>query len=203
MEMPIAGWGKINNYQQEINNANFPLIRQIKVPNTVSFTPLDDIKDGSWKICSPETAGDFTAVGYFFARELYNHLHIPIGLINTSWGGTMVETWISRGAFEQSDEFKTMIASMNAADMEKAAKEKSESMMKKIESIQGPLDKNPNTENWNKNDFDDSHWAHMKLPGYWESRGLEDLDGIVWFRKQVEIAEEDAGKAAVHRPGKN
>src|SRR6516164_3138499 len=91
MEMPIAGWGKFRNYQQEIAEANYPLIRHIKVPNAVASTPQDDITGGEWKVCGPETVGDFTAVGYFFARELNKKLNVAIGLINSSWGGTMVE----------------------------------------------------------------------------------------------------------------
>lgn len=73
------------NSEAEIAAANYPQIRHIKVPLTISTTPKDDIESGDWKVCSPSTAGDFTAVGYFFARELYNQLHIPIGLINTTW----------------------------------------------------------------------------------------------------------------------
>ena len=97
---------------RKLQHANFPEIRHIKIPNTVNTVPQKDISKGEWKICSPATAGDFTAAGYFFARELYNQLKVPIGLINTSWGGTMVETWTSREAFENSDEFKSMIAQM-------------------------------------------------------------------------------------------
>jgi sialate O-acetylesterase len=112
MEMPLAGWGKINNYEQEIAAADYPQIRHFKVPNTVSVVPMDSISGGDWKICSKETAGDFSATAYFFARELYRQLHVPIGLINTSWGGTHVETWTSRGAFEKSEEYKSMIAGL-------------------------------------------------------------------------------------------
>ncbi len=106
MEMPIAGWGKINHYEEEIAAADYPMIRHFKVPNTISSNPQEDVTGGAWQVCSPATAGDFTATGYFFARELYNKLKVPIGLLNTSWGGTMVETWISKKAFENSDEFK-------------------------------------------------------------------------------------------------
>src|ERR1041385_1550843 len=121
MEMPIAGWGKINNYEQEIAAANYPQIRHIKIPNTVNTKPQNDIEKSEWKICSPATAGDFTAAGYFFARELYDQLKIPIGLINTSWGGTHVETWTSREGFEGSEEFKNMIAQMPSLNLDSLA----------------------------------------------------------------------------------
>ncbi len=195
MEMPIQGWGKVHNYQQEIANAEYPQIRHIKIPNTVSPTPKDDIDKGEWQICSSQTAGDFTAAGYFFARELYNQLHVPIGLINTSWGGTMVETWISRNAFEQDEYFKKMIAEMSTLNLDELAKKKKEKMMNTITSLQGGLEKNENTELWKTNDYDDSKWPHMKLPGLWEEQGmgLEDLDGVVWFRKTIIIDDVNAG----------
>jgi sialate O-acetylesterase len=199
MEMPIEGWGKINNYKQEIAAANYPQIRHFKVPNTVSLTPAEDITGGEWKVCSPETAGDFTAVGYFFARELYNKLHIPIGLLNTSWGGTMIETWTSRGAFEKSDEFRSMIASMPSIDLATLAKQKKDAMEAALKAIPGAYDDHANPEDWKNEILDDSHWAHMHLPGLWEQQhmGLENLDGVVWFRREVMVAAEDAGKTAV------
>ncbi len=195
MEMPIAGWGKINNYEQEIAGANYPLIRHIKVPNTISSVPKDNIPEASWKICSPETAGDFTAAGYFFARELYNKLKVPVGLINTSWGGTMVETWISRQAFESSDEFKQMIAGMPSLNLDSMAKIKKEASIKRIEALQGSLNTTGGV-TWNETSTDDSNWPVMQLPGLWETQQLGDLDGIVWFRKTITISPEDAGKAA-------
>src|SRR3954466_2252203 len=131
MEMPIEGWGKVNNHEQEIAAANYPEIRHIKIPNTLNTVLQKDIPGGEWKICSPATAGEFTAVGYFFARELYNQLKVPIGLINTSWGGTHVETWTSREAFESSDEFKSMIAQMPQLNLDSLSKARKEETAKK------------------------------------------------------------------------
>jgi len=187
------------NAAKEIQTADFPQIRQIKIPNTVSALPKDDISGGEWKTCSSQTVADFTAVGYFFARELYNKLHVPIGLINTSWGGTMVETWTSRGAFEKSDVFKSMIASMPQLDLGALAKQKQQKMTEKLKALQGSLgDIGGNTVEWKNADIDDSKWPTMKLPGQWEQQGLglESLDGIVWFRKIVMVADADAGKPA-------
>lgn len=188
--------GAINS-AQEIASANYPQIRQIKVPNVVSVVPKDDITSGEWKICTPETSGDFTAVGYFFARELYNQLHVPVGLINTSWGGTHVETWTSRTAFEQSDEFKTMIAGMPMLNLDSMAKVKKAEMDRKMQALQGDLPKPGETEHWKTTNFDDSKWPAMQLPNLWEGKGLPDLDGVVWFRKDVTVSATDAGKETV------
>lgn len=197
MEMPIAGWGKINQYEQEIAAADYPQIRHFKVPNTVSATPASDIPGGAWKICNPGNAGDFTATGYFFARALYQALKIPVGLVNTSWGGTHSETWTSKAALAQSDAFKDIAAAMDNANPAADGKEKMKLLLQKIESIQGPLENAAATEKWKEPAFDDSHWQHLLLPGLWEAQGYADLDGLAWFRKTIEIAPEDAGKQAV------
>ncbi len=197
MEMPINGWGKINNYEEEIIAANYPQIRHFKVPNIVSTTLKDDITGGDWKICSPATAGDFSATAYFFARRLYNQLKVPIGLINTSWGGTQSEAWTSKKAFEQSPELKYVADAMTNGDMETFIKQRGETILKNIQKVQGSFENNANTTDWKNADFDDSKWPMMKLPGVWESQGLPDLDGTVWFRKTITISDADAGKAAI------
>ena len=195
MEMPIEGWGKINNYKEEIADANYPMIRHFKVPNEVSSTPLEDVSGGSWQICSPATAGDFSAVAYFFGRELYNKLKVPIGLLNTSWGGTIVETWASRKAFENSDEFKSMIAGMPLLNLDSLAKVKTQETRKRLEALQGSLNVT-DADTWKDAVTDDSKWPQMQLPNLWETQQIGDMDGLVWFRKTVNISAEDAGKPA-------
>jgi sialate O-acetylesterase len=196
MEMPIEGWGKVNDYEREIASANYPQIRHIKIPNTINSTPQKDIPQGEWKVCSPATAGDFTAAGYFFARELYDQLKVPIGLINTSWGGTHVETWTSREAFESSPEFKSMISQVPVLNLDSLAAVRKQSMMKKIEALQVSLPSSNEAASWASADFNDSKWPQMQLPSLWEQRQLGDLDGVVWFRKTIDVSANDAGKEA-------
>lgn len=195
MEMPVAGWGKINNYQQEINNADYPQIRHFKVANAVSMKLKDDIAGGEWKICSSTTAGEFSATAYFFARELYNRLKVPVGLINSSWGGTQSEAWTSQQAFEQSDEFKD-IATLMKQDGTEVVNKRYENRIKSIEKIAGTINAE-DVANWKNEDYDDSKWLHLQVPGVWESQGLAGLDGVVWFRKTITVSSEDAGKEAV------
>ncbi len=98
MEMKLA---KADNAEAEIAAARFPLIRQFQVGYEVSNEPLNTA-GGTWVPASPETAGKFTAVGYFFARELHRKLGgVPVGLINASWGGTAIEPWMSPGVLAQ------------------------------------------------------------------------------------------------------
>lgn len=97
MEWSVAA---SSNPAAEIAAANYPLIRHIKVPLVQSNVPLDNFR-GSWQVCSPETAGGFTACGYFMARKLHQELSVPIGIINSSWGGTRVEPWTPPIGFQR------------------------------------------------------------------------------------------------------
>ena len=94
----------VKNYQEEVKNASYPNIRLFTVLTNASPKPLDDVI-GSWKICSPESINTFSAVAYFFGRELYQKLNIPIGLISTSWGGTKAEAWTSQNVLENNISF--------------------------------------------------------------------------------------------------
>ena len=86
-----------NNADVEIENGNDDYIRHFKVPRTYATVPEDQLAGGAWQLCNSSNVGDFTAVGYYFAREIRKHLDVPIGLLNTSWGGSRIEPWMSAG----------------------------------------------------------------------------------------------------------
>lgn len=94
----------VKNYEQEVVNANYPTIRVFTVLTNASPKPLDDVT-GSWAACSPNTIKTFSAVAYFFGRDLYQNLKIPIGLISSSWGGTKAEAWTSQTVLEGNTDF--------------------------------------------------------------------------------------------------
>lgn len=83
-----------NNAAEEIANAKYPYIRLFQVPMTTAATPQDQV-NAQWRECSPETISGFTAVGYFFGREIHRNREVPVGLIQTAWGGTRAEAWTS------------------------------------------------------------------------------------------------------------
>ena len=126
MQMAVNG---VKNSKAEIAAAKYPKIRLISVPQRGSQTPLEDFQ-GKWVECSPKTVGGFSAAGYFFGRDLYKALDIPIGLIHTSYGGSSCETWVKRSVLETDfqykpmlDRYRKMIADFNPAKA-KAAYEK-------------------------------------------------------------------------------
>ncbi|MEL7495967.1 MAG: sialate O-acetylesterase [Planctomycetota bacterium] len=120
MEWTVA---RSANPEAEIAAANHPQIRLIKVPRNQSNVPLDDF-EGSWQVCSPETAGNFTAVGYYFGRTLQKKLDVPIGLINSSWGGTRVEPWTPPVGFKAVPALNELSNQVNLWDPKSPARKK-------------------------------------------------------------------------------
>jgi sialate O-acetylesterase len=196
MEMPIADWGKINNYEQEIAEAEYPLIRHFKVPKSLSTSLKDDVSGGEWQTCSPSTAGDFSATAYFFARELYKRLKVPIGLINTSWGGTIIETWISEEGFSKKEDLKYIANNMKLNQIDSVLKQGRDVVLKYADDIVNRIESNPNPKDWKNIDYNDAKWPVMALPGLWENQGLKALDGILWFRYTFHVDETDFNKPA-------
>jgi len=97
-----------NHRDVEIASANLPEMRLITIPNVGTQEPQSNF-NGEWKVCSPETVGDFSAVGYFFGRRLHHTLEVPVGLINTAWGGSSIEAWLPRDAMESSGHYDALL----------------------------------------------------------------------------------------------
>jgi sialate O-acetylesterase len=107
MEMSVGGSA---NRDAEIAAAKYPGIRMMSVAHVPAETPQNDCR-GQWKVCSPETVGGFSATAYFFGRTLHQELDVPIGLINSSWGGTPIQAWTSREDQEALPELKSLLGS--------------------------------------------------------------------------------------------
>ncbi|RRB04401.1 sialate O-acetylesterase [Larkinella rosea] len=182
--------------EEEKKAANFPQIRHFKVPHDKSLTPKDDVTGGEWQATTPETVGNFSAVAYFFAREIYNRMQVPIGLLNTSWGGTQVESWISREAMNSFDEFKEPLASMPVS-LEELSKSRKKKLDEVIIQQQGGFPDAETVQSWSGASLDDSNWQTMAVPGYFDLKILSGLDGVVWVRKEFTLPAEWAGQSMV------
>jgi len=188
---------KTMNAEKEIADSNYPMIRHFGVAQDLSGTPKEDLKQGKWEAANKETVGNFTAVGYYFARKLYTELKIPIGIINTSWGGTNVETWTSREAFQNSPEFKAMIADVPVVDIDSVFEIYKKSVLDNLKKVQG-FDVSLENENQFKElNFQDKNWPEIKVPSLWENQQIGNIDGIVWMRKTIVLTAEQAKKEAV------
>ncbi|MDX1941074.1 MAG: sialate O-acetylesterase [Saprospiraceae bacterium] len=192
MEWPVAA---ANNAQKEIAAANDHKIRHFYVPHEGSEMPQDKINGGPWQMASPQTVGNFTAVGYYFAKELRKHHDIPIGLLHSSWGGSRLEPWMSPESLGITDISKV------AEQLKQQREERTKAIRNKLQQTIGALpEKDMGLQNgqalWAANDYYDGDWKIMKLPTLWENAELPDLDGIIWFRKTIELSAADIQKDA-------
>ena len=182
------GLERSNNGDEEVNNANYPDIRLFYVPRRVGKTPKDDLEGGQWDKCTPDVAKSFSAVAYFFGRELKKELNVPIGLINCNWGGTQAEAWTSAEMLKSLPDFKERVIELengpNWEDDIPANNERSNNKSEIINNSFKGLELGVHKINYNSND-----WPVVIAPN-WD----EELDGIVWMRKVVEIPKEYKGK---------
>lgn len=184
------------NAKKEIETANNPFIRQIKISKEINTTPQNDFRAGTWQVCDSTTVGKFSGVAYFFAKKIYEELKIPVGLINSSWGGTNIETWISREAFENSLEFKEMIAGMPKISLDSLSNQRIKLSERYIENLQkAKLNTNPNS--FKEQSFDDALWPEFNEPQPWETQSLGIFDGVVWLRKTIILSADEVKKPAV------
>ena len=176
-----------DNAKTEIPAANYPTIRQLLVKKDMSLTLKDDMA-GDWTICTPGTAPEFTAVGYFFAKKLQQELSVPIGLINTSWGGTHSETWTSREAMSRNDELRP-VADKLPATYEAVIKSGQERIQNLMQAQQSGLPTLGEVRTWAEPTLNTSGWKSMNVLGDWEWKGLPTVDGVIWFRKDITLPE--------------
>ncbi len=183
---------------EEIPLSDYPGIRLFTVEKNIATRPNEDL-NGSWEVCNPETTASFSAVGYFFGKMLHQELGVPVGLVNTSWGGTPSESWTSRETLSSFGDFDRQLEKLYEAsdvEMERARREQvqMETMIKKQQDFENRENIGFN-EGWMNIEFDDSVWDNMACPAEWSS--IEDigmLEGVVWMRTGITIPDEWIGK---------
>lgn len=180
------------NAAKEIAQADFPQIRAFNVKKDMSFSTKSDL-EGTWEVCSPETVGHFSAVGYYFARKLYQELNIPIGIINSSWGGTDVETWTSSDTFFQlPDKYMARYKQPEFDNMEDFIRKNEESKKAYNDAFKNDIGLK---EDWFKPSYDAGSWKKRTVPKIWDG-DLANADGTVWFRYDFKLPDNAAGKKA-------
>lgn len=195
MEMPLQGWPPndlILNSQEEIKNSSNSNIRLFSVSRAYSVEKEFNV-DGKWEECNPQTIASFSATAYFFGKRLQEKLNIPIGLIHSSWGGTPAESWTSNEYLESIDDFKPILADIenSKGDIQKYKVWLSDhpviNIDKPLETSWENLDFND--EKCSSTNFKDSMWREVDLPRLWETSEVGNFDGVIWFRKKIEIPE--------------
>jgi sialate O-acetylesterase len=186
-------------YEEEIKNAGNKNIRYFAVPTVYNFNePQKDIPYGRWESISQENILYVSAIAYFFATELYNKYEVPIGIIRSSLGGSPAEAWVSEDAIkhfpEHYDEAQKLKDTALIHQIQRTDKKHTNAWYTKLNNIDKGY-QNPNMP-WYKPEVDISGWSVMKVPGYWAEGELGEVNGVVWFRKNVNIPSNMAGKSA-------
>ncbi len=197
MEWPVCASA---NAQEEIAAANHPQIRLFSVNRRAMGDPMDDTY-GQWQVCRPETAGRFSAIGYYFARFLNRELKVPVGVFDSSWGGTPAETWTPLAALKAKKLNPGLVAQYEKSLLEQAGARRAyeaklaerEKLLKEGKLRERQLDPgNKGVElGWAKADFKDADWKTVDMP-----RSVDDLlggDGAIWVRRRVTIPAQWAG----------
>lgn len=187
MELPIERVKP--RYENLIAHAFYPQIRQFLVPHKYEFHgPQSDVAFGQWEGANPWSVLRFSATGFFFARSLWEKYHVPIGLINASYGGTPLESWLSKEAL------KEFPAALETAEQFKNASFVDSVQRSNVETSDSwsarawPADRGfQETPHWSDPACDASSWPTIVLPGFWDEQGVQKMNGVVWFRKTFSV----------------
>ncbi len=180
-------------YAKEIETANYPQIRQFWVPNAPNLQGAQqEITGGSWRPAVGEDIRPFSAVAYFFAKMIHLKYNVPVGIINASVGGTPIEAWISEEGFGgfpaiagtiQKNKDTAYIRSLNTRPAGNRPSPPADAGME-------------SAPRWFDAAYQPKGWRTMNIPGFWEDQGIKDLNGIVWYRKEIDIPVTMVGKEA-------
>lgn len=181
-------------YAADIKSANYPEIRQFLVPVGNSLEgPGNDLPGGSWKAAVGEEVRPFSAVAYFFAKKLYEKYHVPIGIINASVGGSPVEAWTSEEGLKYFPAIQATIRKNKDTAYVNELNRKAAAANRPVASKDKGMMENPK---WFETTYVPKEWHPINIPGYWEDQGIKDLNGVVWYRKEIDIPVSMTGKPA-------
>src|SRR5690606_2698519 len=187
MEWPVA---QTDHAQEDIASAGDAQLRHFKVPRSWAEAPRERLAGGSWQAAAQDTVADFSAAGYAFARELRKTLGVPVGIIDSTWGGSSIEAWMSAG-----------MLGLDAAELEakmrqrRAAEALVEDQVRQRLSAWTPVD--PASDGFAAEALDTADWAPIKVPASWESQGYPGMDGVAWYRTGFELTAAEAAAGIV------
>ena len=197
MEMGVeTAGGKIDNHKEEVANASYPNIRLLMVDKVMADKPKDSFNSEGWKECSPETVPGFSAVAYLFGRRLHKELDVPIGLIETAWGGTVVETWASAKSLKDINEYAEAIdgLTLSSEELKDVAKSFNKTQRDWINHVNGKLsDAGIMSRNYKTYGYDTKNWKTLEVPKLWEQQNII-FDGVMWVKRSITIAKEWQGE---------
>jgi sialate O-acetylesterase len=196
MELPMQRVR--DRYAEEIAAADLPLVRQFKVPKGYDFDgPHEDVQNDGWIAATPESVLDFSAVAFFFARSIHERFGVPIGIINSSYGGSPAEGWMSEEALEDWPHYleaaKRLREEGYLEGLQAADRAAAEAWQAGLDAADRGLKPDAG---WAAAAYDDSQWATTGVPGFWADSPLGAVNGAVWFRRTVELPDAAQGQPA-------
>lgn len=186
-------WGaRLMNQDAVVATSQHPDIRLLQVRNTTSYRPLDDteVNKGGWVEANPATL-DFSAIAYLYALDLHDALGVPVGVIDTSWGGTVAEAWTGYEALEDVPGFDTQLSMLKDGNftregVERVYEANLAGWRGNVDAICKQFDKGKMQQG--------AEWGQISLPGWWEQTVLPGFDGVVWLQRELTLPEAAAGK---------
>lgn len=186
MEWPIA---QSADPQVEAARATDPQIRHFKIPKSWSGEPQAQLEGGEWVASSPQAAPKFSAVAHFFARELRKVTGVPIGIIDSTWGGSRIEAWMDAPS-QGVDATALRAQADRLRDADTRALQQTRANLARWTS--GPADDT----GWQAPGLDARDWAPIAVPSLWEKTGWDGLDGVAWYRATFTLSAEEAAAGA-------
>ena len=179
--------------RREIENAGFPQIRFLVVEHDKKLTPQSDIRAGKWKACDTENVKRLSAVAYYFARKLHHDQHVPVGIIQSTWGGTPVEAWTSRDILLTSPITRARTLSNDTLRFDRVDFEADSLNWVRIwHLVYNP--QNNADKIFSAEEYDDADWTKIEMPNVLKDFGIGNYEGMVWLRKKITLPESFAGK---------
>lgn len=201
MELPMSRVAPL--YRNEIESSTNPNIRLFQVPVRWNYNNLqEDIKGGEWEEANPRDILKYTAVGYFFAHDLYKRYNVPIGIIQCAAGGSSAESWISEESLKNfPEQYQIARQLADSTFMRKLLASEKEALGNWFEVLE-KNDLGRKGISWMDPLLDDSSWPNFQLPSSFAEAGMDFGNGVVWFRKQIDLPESCSGKSALLELGR-